>query len=148
MTTIDFYVHVDDKHDTVRKLCSKALATKARLVLWTADRAASQRLSKLLWSVPSTGFVPHVSGTDPLAAVTPIILDCEAGPFPHDEVLVNLRTEVPPFFSRFQRLIEIVSASDEDDRRDARDRFRHYRDRGYEIRTHDMARTQAGAAAR
>jgi len=148
VTTIDFYVHVDDKHDTARKLCTKALATKARLVLWSADRAASQRLSKLLWSVPSTGFLPHVSSTDPLAAVTPIILDCELGPFPHDEVLVNLRAEVPPFFSRFQRLIEIVSASDESDRREARDRFRHYRDRGYEIRTHDMGRNQAGAAGR
>lgn len=147
MTTIDFYLQVEDKHDTVRKLCAKALASKSRLVLWTADRAASQRLSRVLWSVPSTGFVPHVGLSDPLAAVTPVILDCEPGPFPHDEVLVNLRSEVPPFFSRFQRLIEIVSAADEDDKREARDRFRHYRDRGYEIRTHDLGRSSPAAAA-
>jgi DNA polymerase III subunit chi len=36
-------------------------------------------------------------------------------------------------------MIEIVSATDEDDKREARGRFRHYRDRGYEMRTHDMA---------
>ena len=35
-------------------------------------------------------------------------------------------------------LIEIVSL-DEEDRAQARDRFRFYRDRGYEIRTHDLS---------
>jgi len=147
MTSIDFYVEVQDKHDLVRRLCSKALTSNARLLLWTPDQTASQQLSQLLWTVPQTGFVPHVIGTDPLAAVTPIVLDSGSGPFPHDEVLVNLRGEIPPFFSRFQRLIEIVSAVDETDRSDARDRFRHYRDRGYPLRTHDMARNSAGAAA-
>jgi DNA polymerase III subunit chi len=58
----------------------------------------------------------------------------------NEDVLLNLRAEWPPFFSRFQRLIEIVSR-DEEDRAQARDRFRHYRDRGYEIRTHDLSKT-------
>jgi len=57
-------------------------------------------------------------------------------------VLLNLRPEWPPFFSRFQRLIEIVSL-DEQDRADARERFRFYRDRGYEIRTHDLSKNSA-----
>ena len=50
------------------------------------------------------------------------------------------------FFSRFQRLIEIVSADDADDKQQARERFRYYRDRGYEIRTHDLARSSADPA--
>lgn len=143
MTTIDFYVQATDKNEVVRRLCGKALATKARIVLWVQDHAACQRLSRLIWSTPSTGFVPHCSAADPLAAVTPVILDCESGPFPHDDVLINLRSEIPPFFSRFQRLIEIVSVVDEDDKREARSRFRHYRDRGYEIRTHDLGANKA-----
>jgi DNA polymerase-3 subunit chi len=145
VTTIDFYTQVPDKHDFVRRLCAKALATQARLVLWAADREACQRISRMLWSTPATGFVPHVAAHDPLASVTPIILDCEAGTFPHDEVLVNLRSEVPPFFSRFRRLVEIVPAGDEADAQEARARYRFYRDRGYELRTHDMSRN-AGAA--
>jgi len=139
VTSIDFYTNVADKHDLARKLCTKALANRARMVLWLPDQAACQRLSRSIWSLPPTGFVPHCSAEDPLAAKTPIILDYATGPFPHDEVLVNLRSEVPPFFSRFQRMIEIVSATDEDDKREARSRFRHYRDRGYEMRTHDMS---------
>jgi DNA polymerase-3 subunit chi len=139
VTSIDFYTQVDDKYDFARRLCLKALATRVRLLLWLPDAAACQRLSRLLWSTPATGFVPHCSADDKLAAVTPIVLDTGAGPFPHDDVLINLRDELPPFFSRFQRMIEIVSASDDDDKERARGRYRHYRDRGYEIRTHDMA---------
>jgi DNA polymerase III subunit chi len=144
VTTIDFYTQVQDKHDFVRRLCAKALATRARLMVWPADRESCQRVSRLLWSLPATSFVPHVAASDPLAAVTPIILDCDPAAFPHDDVLVNLRTKVPPFFSRFRRLIEIVAA-DEDDARQARERFRYYRDRGYELKTHDMSKSPAGA---
>ena len=140
MTNIDFYTQVDDKRELARRLCVKALASRARLVLWLPDPPACQRVSKLLWSMPAISFIPHCMTGDKLAPVTPILLDCDAGPYPHDEVLVNLRNEVPPFFSRFQRMIEIVSAEDEDDKQQARARYRHYRDRGYEIRTHDMAR--------
>jgi DNA polymerase-3 subunit chi len=145
MTQIDFYFQVDDKIDFARRLCLKALASRSRLLVWSPDEAASQKLSRLLWSFPSTGFLPHCLASDPLAARTPIVLDHASGPFPHDEVLMNLRQEVPPFFSRFRRMIEIVSAIDEDDKREARRRFKHYRDRGYELRTHDMAKLLGAA---
>jgi DNA polymerase-3 subunit chi len=96
----------------------------------------------MLWMTPSIGFVPHCAPDDPLAAETPVIVDCRGEGLLHDEVLLNLRPEWPPFFSRFQRLIEIVSL-DEQDRADARERFRFYRDRGYEIRTHDLSKGSA-----
>jgi DNA polymerase-3 subunit chi len=148
VTTIDFYTQVPDKHDFVRRLCAKALASRARLMLWAADRDACQRLSRMLWSAPATGFVAHVAAHDPLAAVTPVILDCEATTFAHDDVLVNLRAEVPPFFSRFNRLVEIVAAGDEADAAAARTRYRYYRDRGYELRNHDMSRSAATVSSR
>jgi DNA polymerase-3 subunit chi len=54
---------------------------------------------------------------------------------------VNLHPESPPSFSRFERLIEIVG-TDDDDRQQARGRFRFYRDRGYEIHHHDLAKSE------
>jgi DNA polymerase III subunit chi len=54
-------------------------------------------------------------------------------------VLVNLHPEPPPFFSRFERLAEIVGAS-EDDLLAGRARFRFYRERGYDMRQHDWSR--------
>jgi DNA polymerase-3 subunit chi len=147
VTQIDFYVQVDDKHETVRKLCAKALGASAKLVIWVTDQSSCQRLSRHLWSVPSTGFVPHCLASDPLAARTPIILACEESDFARDEILINLRADVPGFFSRFERLIEIVSCSDDEEKQLARERFRYYRDRGYEIRTHDMTRQKKSATA-
>jgi DNA polymerase-3 subunit chi len=146
MTQIDFYVQVDDRQETARKLCGKALGASAKLVIWCADQNAGQRLSRLLWSIPATGFLPHCFAADPLAPRTPILLAWEDGAFAHDDILINLRDEVPAFFSRFERLIEIVS-TDEADKRSARDRFRYYRDRGYEIRTHDMTGNGNGNGA-
>jgi len=85
-------------------------------------------------------FIPHCTADDKLAPVTPVIVD-HAGANPiHDDVLINLRTERPPFFSRFQRLVEIVTL-DEEDRELARDRFKFYRDRGYAIENHDLSKS-------
>ena len=64
-------------------------------------------------------------------------LDHIAEPVVHEQVLVNLRDEAPPHFSRFERLMEIVTR-DASDREHARERFRFYRERGYEIHTHDL----------
>ena len=100
------------------------------------------RFDRLLWMAPATGFVPHCAPEDPLAGETPVIVDCQGDKLLHDEVLINLRPEWPPFFGRFQRLIEIVTRED-GDRTMARERFRFYRDRGYEIRTHDLSKTSA-----
>ncbi len=137
MTEVLFYTHANDKLQTACTLTAKALARKMRVMLFTADPAATDRLSSLLWSVPSTGFTPHCRSEDRLAPVTPVILDHRAEPLVHDQVLINLCGETPSFFSRFQRLVEIVSL-EEADREAARTRFRFYRDRGYEIRTHQL----------
>ncbi|HET8609608.1 MAG TPA: DNA polymerase III subunit chi [Burkholderiales bacterium] len=142
MTQVDFYTHVEDRLRTACVLAGKAYASGMRVLVFCADHAAAQKFSHLLWSAPSTGFVPHCMATDALAGITPVIVDHEGTNIPHDEVLINLRDEWPPFFSRFQRLLEIVSL-DEAEREAARQRFRFYRDRGYEIRSHD--RSRAGA---
>jgi len=141
MTQIDFYTHVDDKLKTACTLTGKAFARGLKVTVFCPDPELAQRFDRLLWTAPAIGFVPHCAPEDPLAQDTPVIVDCRGDPLLHDEVLVNLRPEWPPFFSRFQRLIEIVSL-DDTDRAAARERFRFYRDRGYDIRIHDLGRTR------
>jgi len=141
MTQIDFYTHVDDKLKTACTLAGKAFARGLKVTVFCPDPELAQRFDRLLWTAPATGFVPHCTPDDPLARETPVIVDCRGDALLHDEVLVNLRPEWPPFFGRFQRLLEIVSR-DEQDRAEARERFRFYRDRGYEIRTHDLSKTR------
>ena len=141
MTQIDFYTHVPDKLRTACVLCTKAFARGLRVTVFCADAGTAQRFDRMLWTTPAIGFVPHCAPDDPLAAVTPVIVDCLGENLLNDGVLLNLHPERPAFFSRYQRLVEIVGI-DDDDRAQARDRFRFYRDRGYEIRTHDLSKTR------
>ena len=137
MTRIDFYTKVDDKLRFAGKLCAKALAQKLRVDVYAPDRALAAQFDRLLWSDSSTGFIPHCPADDPLAAETPVLIHTSEGEMLHDTLLINLDAAWPPFFSRFQRVIEIVS-TDHDDATAARDRFRFYRDRGYALQTLDM----------
>jgi DNA polymerase-3 subunit chi len=138
MTRIDFYIHVDNQLHTLCTLAAKALTKDVRMMILTPDAQTTDRVDKVLWSQPSIGFLPHCRAEHRLAPVTPIIVDHLAEPVVHEQVLVNLCQECPPAFSRFERLIEIVGL-DEAERDLARTRFRFYRDRGYDIRTHDLA---------
>ena len=137
MTQIDFYSHADNKLQVACSLCAKALERGLRVMIYTPDADTTDKLDKLMWCYPAIGFIPHCRANDQLAAETPVIIDHLAEPLPHDDVLLNLHPALPPFFSRFQRLIEIVG-TDETDSQAGRVRFRFYRDRGYEIRHHDL----------
>lgn len=142
MTQVDFYTHVEDKLKTACALAGKAFARGMKLTLCCPDAETAQRLDRMLWTTPATGFLPHCAPGDPLAAQTPVIIDHSADDsLLHDELLINLRPQQPPYFGRYQRLIEIVSL-DDGDRAGARERFRFYRDRGYEIRTHDLSKNR------
>ena len=56
---------------------------------------------------------------------------------PHHQVLLNLGDAVMPGYERFERTIEVVTL-DEQDRQNARQRWKHYADRGYAITRHDL----------
>jgi DNA polymerase-3 subunit chi len=143
VTRIDFYVDADDRLRVACRLAAKAVTQRLRVLVYAPDGDVAVAIDRLMWTTPAIGFLPHVAAGHRLAAETPVVIARGAEDSPHDEVLVNLAVEWPPAFARFRRLVEIVTA-DEDDKRAARDRYRFYRDRGYEIRTHSLA---AGAGA-
>jgi DNA polymerase-3 subunit chi len=144
VTQIDFYTHVERKLHTACQLCAKATSQGSKLFVFTPDAETTRQLDRLLWTTPATGFVPHCRPRDPLAGVTPVLISEHPEPLSHDEVLLNLHPEVPTFFSRFQRVIEIVT-TDEADRQQGRKRYRFYRDRGYELRDHNLGKSPRAA---
>ena len=139
MTQIDFYTHVSDKLHTVCQLVAKAYERKLKVLVFTPDTNISGKLDNMLWTTSAIGFLPHAIAGAEIATETPIIIDHRGEDLTHDQVLVNLRSEWPPFFSRFQRLIEVVSLN-EGDRLAARERYSFYRDRGYPIKSHNLSK--------
>lgn len=138
MTQIDFYFNVADKFKLAASLSQKAQTQAARMFLYTPDEAATKQVEGLLWSFQQTSFVPHCRSHHALASETSTIVDHESEVLVHDDILLNLRTDCPAFFSRFHRLIEVVG-NEESDKVAGRERYRFYLDRGYELRRHDMA---------
>ncbi|PIV21930.1 MAG: DNA polymerase III subunit chi [Hydrogenophilales bacterium CG03_land_8_20_14_0_80_62_28] len=137
MTRIDFYFNADDKADVARKLAAKVYQAGKRALLYVADARAASDLDAAIWTRDKLSFVPHVRCGHPLAKETPILIGADADALASPDVLVNLVAERPPFFSRFERLIELVSR-DPADREAARQRYRFYRERGYEITNVDL----------
>jgi DNA polymerase-3 subunit chi len=137
MTTIDFYTHVDDRLAVAVKIVAKAWAAHGHVRVLTPDAAATEALDRLLWTASALSFLPHCRLDSASAADTPIWVDERLAHDGPAAVLVNLHPEPPPFFSRFERLAEIVGR-DEVDAEAARARYRFYRERGYELRTHKL----------
>ena len=137
MTRIDFYTDADDRLRVACRLAAKAVAQNLRVLVYVRDGNVAAAIDRLLWTTPAIGFVPHVMAEHRLAGETPVVITRGDAQAPHDDVLVNLDREWPPSFARFQRLVEIVT-HDEEDKHAARERYRFYRDRGYEIHTHSL----------
>lgn len=137
MTSIDFYTHVAEPLAVAARLVAKAWPQHASVRVLTADAQATDVLDRLLWQQSATSFLPHCRLASPLAGETPIIVDHVREHEGPAAVLINLSLEAPPFFARFERLAEIVS-TDEAHVQAARDRYRFYRERGYELRTHNL----------
>jgi DNA polymerase III subunit chi len=139
MTRIDFYFNAADKLQVACRLAGKALAQGRRMLIYAPQPETAQRIDRMLWTWPATGFVPHCASGDALAASTPVLIAGDAGADGPCDVLLNLADEAPPAFERFERLLEVV-AGDDADRQAARGRYRFYRERGYGIADHDLAR--------
>ena len=139
-TRVDFYVLPDDSTDgplaTACRLCEKAVGSGKRVHVHAPDAAVAQEIDRLLWVYKQGGFIGHerVGASDDPAPATVLIGSGEPLPS-HRDVLVNLGAAVPPFFDRFERVLEIV-AGDAATRGRSRERFKFYRDRGLTPETH------------
>lgn len=139
MTEIAFHFNAPDKVAYGCRLLRKAYLSGSR-VLVTASAEVLRKLDLALWTFSPTEFVPHCFEAHDanLASLTPVLLAVDTGQAPVLPVLVNLGQEIPAGFERFERLIEVVTGEDAD-RFEARNRWKHYAQRGYQLQRHDLA---------
>lgn len=138
MTKITFLHGARDRLHAVAAWLGQACSDGRRVLVYVPTGERRNQLDRLLWALPATGFTPHCRPEDNLATETPILLASTLDHSLHDECVLNLSDEIPPGFSRFKELIEIVSADDAD-RLPGRERFRFYRERGYPLQNSDIS---------
>lgn len=124
---------------TACRLAEKAYEQGHRVLVRTADAAATAQLDEMLWTFSDRSFVPHcVWPAEPeLVAATPVLVSSSAGPDTHRDVLINLGADAPPDRADYARVLEIVAA-DDDAKRLARARWRTYRESGLDPRSHNL----------
>jgi len=141
VTKVDFYLlgqDGDSREIFACRLIDKAWRLGHRVYLLVPDEPAAVELDDLLWTFSQGSFVPHAVYRQPAdAEAHPVLIGNSEPPEACHDVLVSLAADVPPWFSRFTRVAEVVAADDEQKSR-ARDRFRYYRERGYPLETHNL----------
>ena len=138
MTRISFLHGADDRIQSAARWLQQAWGERLAVLVYVPDAEQATRLDRILWTQPALSFVPHCRTDSPLANETPILLTDQLDSPAQESCLLNLSNELPPTFSRFEHLVEIVS-TDDADRLPARERFKFYRDRGYAIDSRDIS---------
>jgi len=142
MTQIDFHIlqetSVAARWLYVCRFIEKVEQLGHNILIVVDTREQAHELDDLLWSFKPESFIPHqliggdetvkVEITYPAGAAV-----AEAGQ--HHDVLINLSSRIPEFFSRFARLAEIV-IQEPKILEITREHYRFYKQRGYPITQH------------
>ncbi len=142
MTRVDFYILTElarcDRYVFACRLVDKVCGQGRRVYIQAGSDAEVRHLDRLLWTFREQSFIPHGRAGDADQELTPVLLGWQGDPQHEDDVLINLAPEVPEFFSRYDRVAEIMD-SDPEVRRAGRERFRFYRHRGYPLKDHEIS---------
>ena len=138
MTRVDFYILPEDNRISpllyAARLVEKAFRRGHQIYVHMLDEAQTRQLSDALWQRPDS-ILGHSCGQT--TEHQPIQVSHQGEPGEHGDVMVNLAGTIPTFFSRFQRVAEIVPGKPES-RSQSRDNFRFYKERGYALKTHNI----------
>lgn len=144
MTRVDFYVLPENaqREKFVCSLAGKAMQNGHRVYIHTPERHVAEMLDEMLWTFHDTSFIPHALTAASPPADHPVLIGQEQELPPGCDVMINLSDSIPPAVSMCKRVVEIV-AGDENMKDRARDRFRDYRAREYELYSHTIDRVKS-----
>ncbi len=139
MTKVDFYILSDSAPDkrlrTACRVAEKAYTQGLATHIHTDSEDDSRKIDELLWTFHDRSFIPHTLG---ITQADQREVTIAHGEIPQRcDVLINLAAGVPAFFSRFERVAEIID-QDAATRDTGRERYRFYRDRGYSLTHHSL----------
>lgn len=138
---VDFYLlNKSDTEATLLVACrllEKAYQRGHRVFVFCDTQKTAEDLDECLWTFKEDSFIPHhLQGEGPTPP-PPIQIGYQTAPQGFNDVLLNLSVTIPPFFSQFRRVMEIV-ASDEAAKAISRDHYRVYRTQQCSLHTHQL----------
>ena len=136
LTRIDFYQTSGDEHAFACRLIDMVYRKGRQIYVHTSTEEQAKTLNEQLWTFKEDSFVPHSLHSE--AMDVPIKIGFDHEPEEHQDVLINLSGQIPHFFSRFDRVAEIVPV-DQNSRKSARENYAYYKERGYVLNYHEIS---------
>lgn len=138
---VDFYLIANEEAQArwllACRLLEKAYTKGHRVYVHCTNQNDAELLDELLWTFRDDSFIPHhLQGEGP-EPPPPVQIGYANEPRGFNDILLNLTDEIPAFFTRFKRVMELVS-NVESEREQSRIRYKRYRAQGCELSVHEI----------
>lgn len=138
---VDFYLLSSSEHDArwllACRLLEKAYLRGHRVFVYCNTQAEAELIDERLWTFKADSFIPHnLQGEGPEQS-PPIQIGYQEAPKGFSDILLNLADTIPPFYTNFRRVMEIV-INEDTAKSLSRARYRAYRSNHCELLTHAM----------
>jgi DNA polymerase-3 subunit chi len=138
---VDFYLLESDQNQdrwmVACRLLEKAYARGHRVYVFCNNQHDAELIDELLWTFKEDSFIPHnLQGEGP-EPPPPIQIGFGNEPRGFNDILLNLTNKIPPFYTRFKRVMELVT-NVETEKEQSRTNYREYRAKGCELHTHQI----------
>lgn len=140
MPQIDFYVSQGNSAKfnlrTACRLTEKAFHAGLQVHILTKDERESIELDALLWTFRDRSFVPHEISVAPDSS-DPVTIGPNSSP-EKTQFLINISDQLPENILEYQRIAEIIEKQT-DSILAGRERYRFYREQGFEPQHHEVS---------
>lgn len=138
---VDFYLTANEQNNAhwllACRLLEKAYAKGHKVYVLCSNKHDAEFLDELLWTFKEDSFIPHhLQGEGP-EPPPPIQIGYEGEPRGFNDILLNLSNNIPPFYTKFKRIMELV-INTEANKEQSRAHYRNYKAKGCELYTHHM----------
>jgi DNA polymerase-3 subunit chi len=138
---VDFYLLSSDQPDAkwlvACRLLEKAYSKGHRVFVYCNNRQDAEHLDELLWTFRDDSFIPHnLQGEGP-EPPPPVQIGYDKEPRGFNDILLNLSQETPTFYTKFKRVIELVTNL-ETEKELSRMHYKEYRAKSCDLHTHNI----------
>jgi len=136
-TQVMFYQLAEDNSDVNSLLHNACLQAayfyrqKQKVFIYSQNQEKAHDIDEMLWAFDANSFVPHNLHGEGPSYGSPVEISWQP-PTGRRPVLINLTDTVPNFANNFSQIIDFVP-SDETLKQLARERFKAYRQLGFEV---------------
>lgn len=136
----DFYLiakprFLDEPLRLVCELVRKAYDGNLWTLVLARDEEQAAELDELLWAFDDDAYIPHQIAGDEEDELTPVLIATPEMDVPARALVINLRDAA--YAGQCDRVLEVVPA-DPSAREPLRERWKQYKDRGFELNKYDM----------